>query len=102
LGSPHVNKHLLQEQLDEKINNKYRFPLITREDLGPFNNQIELNHLTDFVLAPWRSNKEKYTLISACISCVFFYDWVTSSRMISSRSIHLPRSFINSFFLIAE
>jgi hypothetical protein len=32
----------------------------------------------------------------------FLCDWVTSLRMIPSRSIHLPRNFINSFFLIAE
>ena len=28
--------------------------------------------------------------------------WVTSHRMIPSGSIHLPRNFINSFFLIAK
>jgi hypothetical protein len=33
--------------------------------------------------------------------CVFFCDWVTSLRMKSSRSIHLPKNFINSLFLIA-
>jgi hypothetical protein len=27
---------------------------------------------------------------------VFFGDWVTSLRIISSRSIHLPKNFINS------
>jgi hypothetical protein len=29
--------------------------------------------------------------------CEFLCDWVTSLRMIPSRSIHLPRNFINSF-----
>jgi hypothetical protein len=43
-----------------------------------------------------------YPLISEYISCEFFCDWVTSLRMIPSRSIHLARNFINSFFLIAE
>ena len=31
-----------------------------------------------------------------------FCDWVTSLRMIFSSSIHLPRNFIKSLFLIAE
>jgi hypothetical protein len=35
-------------------------------------------------------------------SCVFFCNWVTSLRVISSRSIHLPKNFTNSLFLIAE
>ena len=39
----------------------------------------------------------QYPLISE-----FFCDWVTSLRLISSRSIHLPRNFINSLFLVAE
>jgi hypothetical protein len=43
-----------------------------------------------------------YPLISECISFVFFCDWVTSLRMISSRYIHLSKNFINSLFLIAE
>ena len=43
-----------------------------------------------------------YPLISEYILCEFLCDWVTSLRMIPSRSIHLPRNFINSFFLIAE
>jgi hypothetical protein len=33
---------------------------------------------------------------------VFLCDCVTSLRMMPSRSIHLARNFINSFFLIAE
>ena len=41
-------------------------------------------------------------IISECISCVFFCDWVTPFRMIFSRFIHLPKNFINSLFLIAE
>jgi hypothetical protein len=32
---------------------------------------------------------DDYPLISECIPCVFFCDWVTSLRMISSRSISL-------------
>jgi hypothetical protein len=44
----------------------------------------------------------EYPLISECISCVFFCDWVTSLWMISSRCIHLPKNFMNPFFLIAE
>jgi hypothetical protein len=39
-----------------------------------------------------------YPLISEGILCVFFCDQVTSLRMISSRSIHLSKNFINSFF----
>ena len=39
---------------------------------------------------------------SAYHPCVFFCDWVTSLRMITSRSIHLPKNFINSLLLIAE
>ena len=39
-----------------------------------------------------------YPLITECTPCVFFCDWVTSLRMIFSSSIHLPKSFINSFF----
>ena len=34
----------------------------------------------------------QYPLISECISCVFCCDWVTSLRMLSSRSIHLPKN----------
>jgi hypothetical protein len=30
--------------------------------------------------------------------CEFFCDCITSLRMMPSRSIHLPRNFINSFF----
>jgi hypothetical protein len=41
-------------------------------------------------------------LFSECIPCVFFCDWVTSLRMMPSRSIHLPKNFINSLFLIDE
>jgi hypothetical protein len=40
----------------------------------------------------------KYRLVSECISCEFLCDWVTSLRMISYRSIHLPNNFINSLF----
>ena len=40
--------------------------------------------------------------LSAYHVCVFFYDWVTSLRMIFSSSIHLPKNFINSLFLTAE
>jgi hypothetical protein len=36
------------------------------------------------------------------VSFFFLCDWVTSLRMIPSRSIHLPRNFINSLSLIAE
>ena len=43
-----------------------------------------------------------YPLIREYILCEFLCDWFTSLRMIPSRSIHLPRNFINSFFLIAE
>jgi hypothetical protein len=43
-----------------------------------------------------------YPLISECISCVFFCDWVTLLKMILSSSIHLPKNFMNSLFLIAE
>jgi hypothetical protein len=42
------------------------------------------------------------SLISEYISGVFFCDWVTSLRRISSRSIHLCKNFMNSLFLIAE
>jgi hypothetical protein len=44
----------------------------------------------------------QYPLISEYILCEFFCDWVTSLRMMPSRSIHLLRNFINSLFLIAE
>jgi hypothetical protein len=44
----------------------------------------------------------EYPLINEYISCEFFCYWVTSLRMMPSRSIHLPRNFINSFLLIAE
>jgi hypothetical protein len=44
----------------------------------------------------------QYPLISECISREFFGDWVTSLRMISFRSIHLPKNFMNSLFLIAD
>jgi hypothetical protein len=43
-----------------------------------------------------------YSLISEYILCEFLCDCVISLRMMPSRSIHLPRNFINSFFLIAE
>ena len=39
-----------------------------------------------------------YPLISEYISFEFFCDWVTSLRIMPSRSNHLPRNFINSFF----
>ena len=42
----------------------------------------------------------KYPLINEYISCEFLCDRVTSLRMISS--IHLPKNFINSLFLILE
>jgi hypothetical protein len=41
---------------------------------------------------------DSYPLISEGMSCMFFCDWVTSLRMMPSRSIHLLRNFINSFF----
>ena len=41
-------------------------------------------------------------LINEHISGVFFCDWVASLRMVSSRSIDLPKNFINSLVLIAE
>jgi hypothetical protein len=44
----------------------------------------------------------QYPHIRECISYVFFCDWVTSLRMVSSRSIHLAKNFITSLFLIAE
>jgi hypothetical protein len=34
--------------------------------------------------------------------CEFLCECVTSLRMMPSRSIHLARNFINSFFLIAK
>ena len=34
------------------------------------------------------------------MSCVFFCDWVTSLRMIFSSSIHLPKNFRNSVFVV--
>jgi hypothetical protein len=40
--------------------------------------------------------------ISECICSDFFYNWVTSLRMISSRNIHLSKNFINPLFLISE
>jgi hypothetical protein len=43
-----------------------------------------------------------YPLISECIPCMFFFDWVTSLRMVFSSSIHLHKNFMNSSFLIAE
>jgi hypothetical protein len=43
-----------------------------------------------------------YLLISECISCVFFWNWVTPLRIIFSSSIHLPKNFMKSSFLIAE
>jgi hypothetical protein len=43
-----------------------------------------------------------YLLISECIPSAFFCDWVTSLRKIFSSSIHLPKNFMNSSFLIAE
>ena len=36
------------------------------------------------------------------MSYVFFCDWITLLRMISYRSIHLFKNFINSFFLVDE
>jgi hypothetical protein len=44
----------------------------------------------------------KYLVISENTLCMFFYDWVTSLRMMPSRSIHLPKNVIDSLFLIAE
>jgi hypothetical protein len=44
----------------------------------------------------------KYLLVSECISCEFFCDWVTSLRIVPYRSIYLPKNFLNSLFLIAE
>jgi hypothetical protein len=38
-----------------------------------------------------------YPLISECLPCVFFCDWVTSLRVIYSRSIPLSTNFMNSF-----
>jgi hypothetical protein len=43
-----------------------------------------------------------YPLISNCIPCVFFCDWVASLRMIFSSSIHLPKNFMDPSFLIVE
>jgi hypothetical protein len=43
----------------------------------------------------------QYPLINVCISYVFFCEWVTSLRMISSISIHLYKYFISSLILIA-
>ena len=43
-----------------------------------------------------------YPLISKCIPCAFFFNWVISLRMIFSSYIHLAKSFMNSPFLIAE
>jgi hypothetical protein len=40
--------------------------------------------------------------LSVSVNHVFFCDWVMTLRMIFSRSIHLPKNFINSLFLIAE
>jgi hypothetical protein len=41
------------------------------------------------------------SLINEYISCLFFCYWVTSLRLISFRSIHLSKNFINLLFLIA-
>jgi hypothetical protein len=41
-----------------------------------------------------------YPLIRKCIPCVFFSDLVTSLSMIFSSSIHLPKNFMSSSFLI--
>ena len=43
-----------------------------------------------------------YPLISEYILCVLLCDWVSSLRMIFSKSIHLPKNFMNSLFLIAK
>jgi hypothetical protein len=39
-----------------------------------------------------------YPLISECIPCVFFCDWITSLRIIFSSSTHLPVNFMKSLF----
>ena len=43
-----------------------------------------------------------YLLISQYISYVFFCDWITTLRKISSRYMLLPKKFISSLFLTAE
>ena len=48
------------------------------------------------------SNRIQEMEDSEYILCEFLCECVTSLRMMPSRSIHLARNFINSFFLIAE
>ena len=45
---------------------------------------------------------QSFPIVSDCIVCLFFSDWVTSLRMIFSRCIYLLRYFIKWLFLIAE
>jgi hypothetical protein len=48
------------------------------------------------------SELQGLSLISECIPCMFFCDWVTSLRMTFSSSVHLPTKFIKSSFLIVK
>jgi hypothetical protein len=78
------------------------FPILRRIKVSTLWSSFLLSFMCCKLYLGYSKFLGKDPLISECISCVFFCDWVTSLRMISSRSIHFPKNFINSLFLIAE
>jgi hypothetical protein len=81
------------------------FPILRRGKVSTFWSTFFLSFMcfANCILYLGYSNfLVNYPLISEYKSCEFFCDWVTSLSIMPSRSIHLPRNFINSFFLIAE
>ena len=78
------------------------FPLLRRIEVSTLAFLLTEFHVVCELYRGYSKLLGYYPLINECISCVFFCDWVTSLRMISSRSNHLPKNFMNSLFLIAE
>jgi hypothetical protein len=88
------------------------YPLLPLIILFPLLNRTEVPTLwSSFLWAscgPWVVSWVFHTL---CLISTYqwvqyhvcsFFDWITSLRMILSRSIHLPANFMKSLFLIAE
>jgi hypothetical protein len=77
------------------------FPILRREKLYTLWSSLFLSFM--FVNCILDSISFWATIhLSVSAYHVFFCDWVTTLRMISSRCIHLSKNFMNSLFLIAE